>query len=33
MFLIGDFELRGIYDGIIGTKKGEADGEEEGEPD
>jgi hypothetical protein len=31
MFIVGDFELWSVYDGIVGSKKGETDGEEEGE--
>jgi len=31
MFIIGNLELRRVYDGIVGSKKGEADGEEKSE--
>ena len=30
MFFVGDFELGRIYDGVVGSKEGESDGEEEG---
>jgi len=33
MSIVGDFELWGVYDGIVGSKKGETDGEEEREAD
>ena len=31
MFLVGDFELRSIYDGIVGSKEGKSNGKQEGE--
>jgi len=31
MSVIGNFELRRVYDGIVGSKEGKADGEEESE--
>jgi hypothetical protein len=31
MFIVCDFELRRVDQGIVGSKKGETDGEEEGE--
>lgn len=31
MFVIGNLELRRVDDGVVGSKEGEADGEEESE--
>jgi hypothetical protein len=31
MSIIGNIELRRVYDGIVGSKEGEANGEEESE--